>query len=465
DGRWFDAWLGPSIPFGPYLTDAEWEGVRLVRGWAPDGAKLDSFGMPAVFADPVARRVFNHVSLAFARDTLWVLTRGTASIQGFTIGGQPTGAPLYLPVYHRGMEPRVELGDVNPVTGFRPNELTYHPNVGGVAVGRDSLFVLVRYSRWRLALLGRGWDRWLDYWPTSWIELVDRRGSVVSALEVPGYPIAIATDGEERVAIITDEKDGTRRVLIGRLPCAGPRCRGSGGRARALVDRSPLRAACAPAQPGLHLCGGAVPCAGRGAEHRAVRHHRNRAPSTAPVRLPGRAVRDPGSADRPAGAYAPAFARGATRARRRPARLRVSRQLPDGNRRAARAAVRVGTDQGGRLRRLGGRTRGARRPAGAGPQHHGGRRGGRGGAGRSDRPRAVAAGVWRAAERDRGDASGRGARARGHRGDAPGLLLSDRDRRLLDPARCRAESGRPLAVARRPRPAGVERAGGRGRVS
>jgi len=218
DGRWFDAWLGPSIPFGPYLTDAEWEGVRLVRGWAPDGAKLDSFGMPAVFADPVARRVFNHVSLAFARDTLWVLTRGTASIQGFTIGGQPTGAPLYLPVYHRGMEPRVELGDVNPVTGFRPNELTYHPNVGGVAVGRDSLFVLVRYSRWRLALLGRGWDRWLDYWPTSWIELVDRRGSVVSALEVPGYPIAIATDGEERVAIITDEKDGTRRVLIGRLP-------------------------------------------------------------------------------------------------------------------------------------------------------------------------------------------------------------------------------------------------------
>jgi hypothetical protein len=41
---------------------------------------------------------------------------------------------------------------------------------------------------------------------------------VVSAFEVPEYPIAIMTDGGERVAVITDEKDGTRRVLIGRLP-------------------------------------------------------------------------------------------------------------------------------------------------------------------------------------------------------------------------------------------------------
>lgn len=222
DGTWFDSWLASRV--GPYLTDDEWKSVRLVRRWSRTGDLLKEFGEPFVYRNTVLRRVFNRTALTLYRDTLWVLSQANAALQGFDSRGEKVAGTVFLPVYHRGMDPILEVGQ-SLGGGFRRNRGIYQPNVAGIAVVLDTLFATIRYQDWEEVSRGDGEDAYTDFWPRSSIEIFDRRGKVLMALAVPGRPKAIASNGREAVAVLSEDFDtGVESVLIHSLsPASGSR--------------------------------------------------------------------------------------------------------------------------------------------------------------------------------------------------------------------------------------------------
>jgi len=216
DGRWYDSWLGSGHTAGPYLSSAEWSRERLVRAWDAAGRPVGAFGQPVAYASTVARRALNRTYLALARDTLWVLTQGNATVQGFDGRGAQAGAPIRLAVSYRGAEPRVRVDEPpreNP-NGWRGNWFTYQPNVAGLAVVGDSLFAGIRYRDWVMALVGPKGDRYVNYFPRSAIEVFDRRGRVLRSLDVRGRAVAVAGDGGGHIAVLSQDRDGTTHVLV-----------------------------------------------------------------------------------------------------------------------------------------------------------------------------------------------------------------------------------------------------------
>ncbi|HEX6747369.1 MAG TPA: hypothetical protein VF092_08705 [Longimicrobium sp.] len=230
DGRWYDSWLGSGHTAGPYLSPVEWSRERLVRAWDTAGRPAGAFGEPVPYASTVARRVLNRTYLALARDTVWVLTQGDATVRGFDRRGTPVGAPILLAVSYRGAEPRVRVDSPprgNP-GGWRGNWFTYQPNVAGLAVVGDSLFAGIRYRDWTMALVGPKGDRYVNYYPHSALEVFDRRGRVLRSLDVRGRAVAVASDGGERIAVLSQDRDGTTHVLVApsgtAYPSAASRC-------------------------------------------------------------------------------------------------------------------------------------------------------------------------------------------------------------------------------------------------
>ncbi|HVX41392.1 MAG TPA: hypothetical protein VHB25_17640 [Gemmatimonadaceae bacterium] len=219
DGGWYDSWLGSDVTFGPYLSDQQWRGVGLVRRYGPDDRLRSEFGTPVPYRDRVARRVLNRVFLCLSRDTMWTLTQGDATIRGFAHDSAMVASPIRLPVYFRGMEPDVKVNERARVPGsdFLPNSLTYEPNVQGLAVVADSLFVTIRYRDWGMKLVhGSGFS--MRRLANSSIEIVNRRGQVIRAYDAPGMLLSIETDGKSRIAAITMMRDNTQHVLTARLP-------------------------------------------------------------------------------------------------------------------------------------------------------------------------------------------------------------------------------------------------------
>jgi hypothetical protein len=216
DGRWFDSWLGAIL--GPYFTSDEWKRVKVVRSWAADGAAQGEFGKPFPFQDPVLHRVFNKVYLTLHRDTLWALSQGPAVIRSFALGGGSEGSRIFLPVYHRGEEPWIEVEGGGP--GFRHNRAVYQPNVSGIAVVFDTLFATIRYRNWRMVYVERRkGEGFKDYWPESSVEVFDRKGRVAAAYSVPGRVSAIASDNAHRVPVISEDLDtGVQSILLAGLP-------------------------------------------------------------------------------------------------------------------------------------------------------------------------------------------------------------------------------------------------------
>lgn len=216
DGTWFDSWLGARV--GPYLADAEWDSVKVVRSWTANGTQAGAFGDAFHYRNTVLRRVLNQPDLAFHRDTLWVLSRGNAAIRAFRKDGSPAGEPVFLPVYHRGAEPVVELG--SSIGSFRRNRAAYQPNVSGLAVVADSLFAVLRFRDWRTVdVERREGEGFKDYWATSSVEVIDRAGRVVATIPVPGRAKDVEADRLQRLAVLTEDLDtGVESVLVAQLP-------------------------------------------------------------------------------------------------------------------------------------------------------------------------------------------------------------------------------------------------------
>jgi hypothetical protein len=215
-GRWFDSWLGATHSTGPYLSEREWRDVRLVRAWNPDGSAHGAFGDPVPYANTVARRVLNRVALDAHRDTLWTLTQGDAVIRGFDAEGRAAGPRVLLPIYYRGREPYVLLDPAQPAArdGWRSNSLVYEPNVQSLAVVGDSLFATIRYRDWSLGLVGSAGSRYMGYRARSAVEVIDRRGRVLGSFAIPGFARELASDGGDRLAVLTEAEDGRFRVLV-----------------------------------------------------------------------------------------------------------------------------------------------------------------------------------------------------------------------------------------------------------
>ena len=222
DGRFADSWL--SAQLGPYLEDpAAWDDVGLVRVWDQDGEPEAQFGEPVAYEDPVLRRVFNHVSADFVGDTLWLLTQADATLRGYDAQGRPVAAPVALPVYHRGVDPIVKVG--RPIMhGFRSNKAVYQPNVKGLAALSGGRFAVLRFRDWSEVRRGEGKQAYQDFWPESFLDVVDRHGRVEASYTLPGRASAVTSDKGARVAVITEDFDtGVRTVLSANLPGVSPR--------------------------------------------------------------------------------------------------------------------------------------------------------------------------------------------------------------------------------------------------
>jgi len=213
-GKWYASWLGAAIPLGPYLSDAEWKSVPLAEIRSPDGKPSRPLGRPTAYQNTVARRVLNRTFLTSRRDTLWVLTEGDATLRGLTDDGSET-SPIRLPVYFRGKEPSISVGEPFARSSFRSNRMKYHPNVRGLAVVGDTLFATIRYRNWGLTLIGRSTNRTIDQRAESAVEIFDRRGRVLRSLAVPGFATEVASDGRSQLAVVTQGRDGIYRVLLG----------------------------------------------------------------------------------------------------------------------------------------------------------------------------------------------------------------------------------------------------------
>ncbi len=222
DGRFADSWMSAAL--GPYLKDPEaWRDVGLVRVWDSDGTPEAQYGEPVAYEDPVLRRVFNHVSAEFVGDTLWTLTQADATLRGYDPQGRLVSPPVPLPVYHRGVDPIVKVG--RPILhGYRQNKAVYQPNVKGLASLSDGRFAVLRFRDWTEVERGSGEQAYKDFWPSSFLDVVDRRGRVEASYSLPGRATEVTSDQGARVAVITEDLDtGVRTVLSASLPGLAPR--------------------------------------------------------------------------------------------------------------------------------------------------------------------------------------------------------------------------------------------------
>ncbi|MDB4879235.1 MAG: hypothetical protein JWL60_681 [Gemmatimonadetes bacterium] len=123
-------------------------------------------------------------------------------------------------MYGEATAARTSLGEtLDQRTGPRRNKFVSRPEVSGLGVLSDSLFVLIRYRDWRTAYVGRLPSGSLEYRAVSTIEVIDGRGLVREAFAVPDFATAIATEGNSRiVALIVQDRSRTHRVLTGTLP-------------------------------------------------------------------------------------------------------------------------------------------------------------------------------------------------------------------------------------------------------
>jgi hypothetical protein len=213
DGLWYATWLHRMI--GPVLRPEEWEGVRLIRGWTESGDQIAEFGEPLEYENSAMQQALNEPDLAIHSDTLWLLIKGSAMVQPFSTDGKPAGRRIYLPVYERGMEPTVATVGAG---GVPTNGVSYQPNVGGIAIVQDSLFVVVRYMNWHRVLLGDESEP--SYWDVdSYLEILDRAGRAIAGFPVPGRLEEVASDGQHTVALRSrSPKDGTGSVWVAVLP-------------------------------------------------------------------------------------------------------------------------------------------------------------------------------------------------------------------------------------------------------
>jgi hypothetical protein len=160
--------------------------------------------------------VLNRTYLLASRDTLWVLTQGDATVHGFRFDGQDTGLSIELPIYYRGREPSITIKDpLDSLSDFRVNTFEYDPNVAGLAVVDDTLFATIRYNDWGYKHVGNGIG--VSRLATSAVEVFSRDGQVLRAIAVPGMASEIATDGHNRVAVISRLRDKTQHLFVGRL--------------------------------------------------------------------------------------------------------------------------------------------------------------------------------------------------------------------------------------------------------
>ena len=214
DSTWFDSWLSGRL--GPYLEDDTWSQVYLVRSWNNNGERIREFGAPSKYQDKTLRRVFNAVDFAMARDTLWVLQRANARLQGFRLDGQPVGEILLLPVYHMGREPHIELGPATTGTFLRQNRAVYHPNVDGLVILSDSLFATIRRTDWT----ERESSGATSLNSTNSIEIFNRHGAVVTRIDVPSSENvrSLSSDGRSHLAVIYVDAADKRHIAVTKWP-------------------------------------------------------------------------------------------------------------------------------------------------------------------------------------------------------------------------------------------------------
>ncbi|HYR10337.1 MAG TPA: hypothetical protein VEQ60_21360, partial [Longimicrobium sp.] len=98
------------------------------------------------------------------------------------------------------------------------NKMLYQPNVSGLAIVHDSLFATLRNYGWSTRLQGHGGNRYIDDWPRTALEVFDRRGRVRSSFALPGKGYELVSDDHARVAVLVRNLNGSRTLLIGRLP-------------------------------------------------------------------------------------------------------------------------------------------------------------------------------------------------------------------------------------------------------
>jgi hypothetical protein len=87
------------------------------------------------------------------------------------------------------------------------------PAVRGLVLLRGGLLATVRLSDWRLGWRGEGGRGFVDWNPRSTLEIFDARGVVVRRIRCPGLVIALASDGDRRLAILTEDDRRASRVL------------------------------------------------------------------------------------------------------------------------------------------------------------------------------------------------------------------------------------------------------------
>lgn len=217
DGRWFESWLGLRVTTGPVLDDHAWRDARLVyRG----GDVHDpGFGRPRDYRNPVSRRGLNRTFLDEAAGRIWVLTQGDAMLHAFFVDGHDAGA-VGLPVYGRGRDPVIHLGDVlDTISGLRRNKFVSQPSVAGLVALSDSRFATIRYTDWHSIYVGSFPAGSIEYRARSSVELFDAGGHRRAALAVPDFAIEIAGDAASGiVALIVQDRRRAQRLLFGRLP-------------------------------------------------------------------------------------------------------------------------------------------------------------------------------------------------------------------------------------------------------
>lgn len=223
DGSWFESWLGSRVPFGPYLTDAEWAGVPLARRYSAGGKVERAYGRTLPFENTVARRVLHRTFLRFAHDTLWILTQGDARLRAFRTDDGLQVAEHLLPIHERGRAPKVSVGRGHPRSPFRPATMEYDPTVGGFDLGPDSTFVVLGYRDWGWRRVGAGKDLSINRRAASVVTVVTRSGRVTSVFHAPGMVLSVAASTSGELAVVSEGSDGRRRVFLARLPPAAIR--------------------------------------------------------------------------------------------------------------------------------------------------------------------------------------------------------------------------------------------------
>lgn len=210
DGDYAYSWLGSEV--GPYYAAQDWDTSSVAARFRLDGAPALRFGRPIPFRDPAVTRAFNRAALALDGDTLWLLAQGPALLRAFDRAGRETRR-IPLPVYHRGIDPIVEVSAGRLPGGYRRNRAHYYPNVGDIAIAAPGRFLLLRYTDWEQRRRGSEATGSIEFWPRSSIEVLDGAGRVRCRVEVPGRGLRLAARGH-RAALITERFETGEHVVL-----------------------------------------------------------------------------------------------------------------------------------------------------------------------------------------------------------------------------------------------------------